>query len=90
MSPERVGAGSVATDEAFAALLCDDPELLDAEFEEIMAANGFVVEPPEPSHPLRGNPGPEACSQAPRLHRCRRPTPALVVVAMRRRQRSPP
>lgn len=89
MSSERVGDLSVATDEAFAALLCDDPELLDAEFEEIMTANGFVAEPPEPSRPVKGPAGSDDWSWV-KCHRCWWPSPGVVVVRMRRRQRSPP
>lgn len=90
MSPSQVGAGSAAVDEAFAVLLCEDPEFLDCEFEAIMTANGFDAEPPAPSSPLEGtqgrSKGPRA---APRAEA--RPTVMPVVAApLPGRQRSPP
>ena len=89
MSPARVDADSVAVDEAFAVLVCDDPEFLDAEFEAIMTANGFDAQPPVHYLPLQGNAGDDD----------RRPTPrndpglpwaSAVTAHMHRRQRSPP
>jgi hypothetical protein len=90
MSPARVDAGSVAVDEAFAVLVCDDPELLDAEFEAIMTANGFDAEPPAPALPLQGSSGwRDGTRRTPRSH-VGRPWASAVTAHMHRRQRSPP
>ena len=90
MSPARVDVGSVAVDDAFAVLLCNDPEFLDAEFEAIMTANGFDAEPPTPSRPVQGSPVRRGRAEPePRSHG-RRPWACAVTAHMHRRQRSPP
>jgi|SwirhisoilCB3_FD_contig_31_13226471_length_548_multi_5_in_0_out_0_1 hypothetical protein len=89
MSPARVDADWVAVDEAFAVLVCDDPELLDAEFEAIMTANGFDAEPPAPCLPLQGNAGDDDRRPTPR-NDAGLPWASAVTAHMHRRQRSPP
>jgi hypothetical protein len=90
MGPAQVGVDPAAVDEAFAVLLCEDEELLDAEFEAIMTANGFRADPPSPSLPVRGLPvrDGDAAQDAP--SRGWRPWADAVTVHMQRRQRSPP
>jgi len=90
MSPTLAGAGSVAVEEAFAALVCDDPELLDAEFEAIMTASGFLAGPPAPSGPPQGRAAPRDGARREAHSVESRPSKAAVVVRMHRRQRSPP
>ena len=90
MSPAQVGAGSVAVEEAFAVLVCDDPELLDAEFEAIMTANGFDAEPPAPCLPLQGSVRWGDGRRSTPRSRAGRPWASAVTVHMHRRQRSPP
>jgi hypothetical protein len=51
MTAAGADADSVAVGELFALMLCEDSELLEAEFEAIMTANGFDAEPPAPSRP---------------------------------------
>ena len=89
MSPARVDADSVAVDEAFAVLVCDDPEFLDAEFEAIMTANGFDAQPPVPYLPLQGNAGDDDRRPTPR-NDAGLPWGSAVTAHMHRRQRSPP
>lgn len=89
MSPARVDAGSVAVDELFAALVCDDPELLDVEFEAIMTANGYAA-PPASSRTVRGSTEPGGRVQPAAGTGTWRPRVGPVVLHLHRRQRSPP
>jgi len=89
MSPAQVDADWVAVEEAFAVLICDDPELLNAEFEAVMTANGFDTEPPAPRLPLQGNAGDDDWRPTPR-NDAGLPWASAVTAHMRRRQRSPP
>ena len=90
MSPAQVGTGSTVVDEAFAVLLCEDPEFLDSEFEAIMTANGFDAEPPEPTPPLEGTQGRRKGPRAAPRGQARRTVMPVLAAPLPGRQRSPP
>jgi hypothetical protein len=87
----RAETPTVDVEQAFAELLNADPDLIEAEFEAIIAANGLEDEPPAPAPPERN----DAHRWLPEHARYLRfaPTPAVAPAFgahVPGRQRSPP
>ena len=63
MSSAGTEVGSTRLAEAFADVVCEDQELVDAEFASIIAANGFDAQAPKSTRPSQPRPwwgdGPE-------------------------------